>query len=426
MSKNILFALCCLVFAGSNASPCIPRPLPAFSQAPCRFAQADPIINCTFYHACIDNIFPCGTRGLALGYAIPRCDRLLRLKHSEAKCPNCIQNQAILDWVQLSEKCLQTQLLNLAQNQDTNRLPDPPDCLNFECYGLNILGQCYSQSDVICQLINHVSFDVLESDLKEVLNAAVVNSYYESMVIQQFRGFLSSCNHSQASSLADKVAPPTESILLCASLMVWNPQLGLTLTTAENLTLELSKKLNQASTDFKVASYDPSTSANCQEKSQSAWNVDSFEYYLVYWTLSAGANKTALTLCRDSEACVNFDTLTVLVYFEYTNLTTSSCGNGLQEAGETCDLFVFNGLEDYGCSDQCRVIPGYECTTRHLQQSFCNKTVCGDGRRTSDEECDEGAGSEACHAEWCTIAEGYTCEVPYNATSHCTTCSFHP
>ena len=95
--------------------------------------------------------------------------------------------QTILALVQLSEKCFQTDSLHLAQNQDTNQFPDPPDCLNFEWDGLNILEQCYFQSDAICQLMNKVSFDVLESDLREVLNAAVVDTHYESIVMQQSR-----------------------------------------------------------------------------------------------------------------------------------------------------------------------------------------------------------------------------------------------
>ena len=146
------------------------------------------------------------------------------IQHSEADCPNCIQTGAILDWVQFSERCFQTELLHLAQNQDTKQSPDPPDCLSFETDGLHILGQCYSQSNPICTLMHHVSLNVLESDLKKVLNAAVVDWYYESIVMQQFRGFLSSCNHSQASSLADKAAPPTKSMFLCASLLVIDHQ----------------------------------------------------------------------------------------------------------------------------------------------------------------------------------------------------------
>ena len=41
----------------------------------------------------------------------------------------------------------------------------------------------------------------------------------------------------------------------------------LTETLAEKLTLALAEKLNQSATDFKLASYYPLTSANCQKKS---------------------------------------------------------------------------------------------------------------------------------------------------------------
>ena len=145
-----------------------------------------------------------------------------------------------------------------------------------------ILERCYSQSDVICQLMNNVSFDVLESDLKKALNAALLDLYYESIVMQHFRGALSSCNHAKASSLAEKVAPLTEEYPSLCFLIIWNPQLGLTLEMAEKLTLTLAEKLYQSSTDFKIVNHDPLTSANCQNKSQGVWNVGSFEYYLVY------------------------------------------------------------------------------------------------------------------------------------------------
>ena len=62
---------------------------------------------------------------------------------------------------------------------------------------------------------------------------------------------------------------------------------------------------------------------------------------------------------------------------------------------------------------------------QHNVYNSLSKTVCGDGRRTPDEQCDEGADSKASDAEWYTIREGYRCQVPYDATSHCSSCGYY-
>ena len=117
---------------------------------------------------------------------------------------------------------------------------------------------CYKRSDhdkrVWFYRIPAVTSDVLESDLKVVLNTVAVDSYYESIVMKHFRSVLSGCNDSQASSLAARLAPHTESMLLCASLLLHNGEFS-----QVGLTQALAEKLNQSSTDFTVASYDPLT-----------------------------------------------------------------------------------------------------------------------------------------------------------------------
>ena len=92
----------------------------------------------------------------------------------------------------LSKKCFESQLLlDLAQKLTSNQSPDPLHCLTFETDGLDILHQLHS--DVICQLNHNVSFDVLEYDLKVVLNTVAVDSYYENIVMKHFRSVLRSC-----------------------------------------------------------------------------------------------------------------------------------------------------------------------------------------------------------------------------------------
>ena len=108
MERIIFFALGCLA-VGSDALICTPRPVHPLSSDYCLYILPTLNINCAFYRDCIETILPCERPGLALGYATPRCDQLQILRHSEAAWPKCIQNQAILNWLQLSEKWFQSQ-----------------------------------------------------------------------------------------------------------------------------------------------------------------------------------------------------------------------------------------------------------------------------------------------------------------------------
>ena len=403
----ILFVFCC-VTAG-NAIPT------QSSSSKCAEVTS---LSCSFHSTCVEATFQCGAQGVALGYAQPRCEQLGALQHSDSDCSTCLQDQGVLDWILSSEECFQSQLFDLLQAHPSG-IPDPPVCLEFESFLLNVLDKCYSEGDLFCPLMDSVSLDVLESDLKLVLNTVTVNSYYKNVVTKQFRDLINSCNHLQASTLATKVAPETESIVLCALLLVQGEP------STEGLAEALAGKLNQSSSGFKVASYDENFSGECERKSKPDWKVSSADFYLVHWTLEEGANKTALTSCQEAGSCtVNHSQL---VYFPYSSFTTSFCGNGLREAGELCDLFVYTGQKQYGCDEECQPISGYECTTQQLQQSFCAPTVCGDGHRTSNEDCDGGAAHViGCNPELCFIVEGYSCDTPYNATSQCTGSLFVP
>ena len=335
--------------------------------------------------------------GLALGYAKPRCERLSVLQISDSGCQECVRSPAILEWAQCSEECFQSKLLFLARNQTSKPFPDPSDCLHFEKDALDILPSCYLETDTICQLMNNDTIYLLESDFKVVLDTILVNSYYQSTVTSHMRDLVLNCSSIQSSRLADKIAPETERMFLCVSLTDEN---GL---MEEGLTEALGERLNQSSSDFLIASYDKQLVFNCRKKSRPAWSVGSADYHVVSWTLTEGADKSALTDCQFAGQCT-VDNAKALVFFEYTSLTTTACGNGRREATESCDAFVYTGMDGHGCSEHCEAAVGYKCTTEQLQQSLCRKTVSGDGLRTSDEECDGGNESFAvCIPEFCTI-----------------------
>lgn len=59
------------------------------------------------------------------------------------------------------------------------------------------------------------------------------------------------------------------------------------------------------------------------------------------------------------------------------------CGNGVPEAGETCD--DANTSSGDGCSAACSVEAGYQCFGT---PSACTSEICGNGIRTGAEQCD--------------------------------------
>ena len=108
---------------------------------------------------------------------------------------------------------------------------------------------------------------MLESDLRVVFDAVVINPYYKSAVTKQCREVISSCKLPQASNLTKEIAPATEGMFLCASPTAKN---GL---TDQGLAEALAANLNQSSTDFVIASYDPQFATTCRQTSKPAWNV---------------------------------------------------------------------------------------------------------------------------------------------------------
>lgn len=80
------------------------------------------------------------------------------------------------------------------------------------------------------------------------------------------------------------------------------------------------------------------------------------------------------------------------------------CGNGIVEAGETCD--DANTLNGDGCSAVCTSEVGFFCSG---SPSVCT-TICGDGAVGSTEACDDDNinSGDGCSSD-CTVEPGYAC-----------------
>ena len=81
------------------------------------------------------------------------------------------------------------------------------------------------------------------------------------------------------------------------------------------------------------------------------------------------------------------------------------CGDGKLSPGETCD--DANTEDADGCSAACAVEPGYICLEPGTQ---CIQEVCGDGSRTVSETCDDGntVPTDGCDST-CQVESGWVC-----------------
>ncbi|KAF4750948.1 hypothetical protein FOZ62_014810, partial [Perkinsus olseni] len=89
----------------------------------------------------------------------------------------------------------------------------------------------------------------------------------------------------------------------------------------------------------------------------------------------------------------------------------SVCGDGIRVEGEACDLGVLNGLPSTGCSNNCSVSRGYECSPDNLCQP-----LCGNGLLDVDEECDDGGqlDGDGCDHD-CVVEPWHACFKPENS-----------
>ncbi len=96
----------------------------------------------------------------------------------------------------------------------------------------------------------------------------------------------------------------------------------------------------------------------------------------------------------------------------------SACGNGIIDAGETCD--DGNTVGGDGCDGNCHTEAGYTCATPGQP---C-VPACGDGTKQNTEGCDDGntTPGDGCSAT-CTVETGWACTVTPPATGSLCTCA---
>ena len=202
---------------------------------------------------------------------------------------------------------------------------------------------------------------------------------------------------------------------------------ALTTPGSVNLVEQIARKLKRSREEFVFAGRgdvdhngEIADQAICRDKAPSGMGALLEGYQIIQWSPQPNDTKPA-ELKLNHRYTIAYSARTEIWYYVYSNDANNSraCGNGRREAGELCDVFANTGMNRFGCDLNCMPFAGYECSLAQMENSTCQPTRCGDGRRTTDEECDTGGSSEGCSSS-CHTQPGYVCtQNSYNTTSVC-------
>ena len=240
-----------------------------------------------------------------------------------------------------------------------------------------------------------------------------ISDYYKSIVTEHLRSIIKGCS----AETAETITPKPLRVFFCATN-------GGTQDIKNNLPI-IANKLNQPVNLFSVAESEvhmDTTVKECQLKTAAGIAESSLDvnFQLIQWLAPSVSAVNQIEEAEDTPYIHQLGPSSSLVFFWYDKYETN-CGNGIREAGEICDRFGDNGPDENECNETCVPYSDYECSSDRLVKSLCFRSLCGDGRRTSDEECDDGNtdSNDGCNHD-CKIEPNYKCSLPYNSTSTCT------
>ena len=367
--------------------------------------------SCEHYEQCVEPLLRCGENGFALAYGRRHCEVVQQIR-SNTSLPSWM-----LNWLQDHERCLQRRVLELATDQQCST-PNPISCLKFEFSALVAFEECFTRNiSLLCdsnELIENST--TLAQQISNVAKQLGIDNYYSHNISKAItRAISNTCTHPNASDIVSMVKSPSlHRVVFCVTVNSDegnedNVQINFTESQYVNV---VANKLRQPATDFRYAGRDP---GRCRQENLPAalGNINTIFHFIIWQP-----NNNMLLSSLEPSYFVYIDPITFLDFF---SLNTGHCGDGIRQAGEMCDT----GLKNFertagGCNDSCMPYNQYECDTMPLVLSTCHRTVCGDGLRTSDEECDDGdnATCDGCNAH-CQVEDGYECRGPYNGTSNC-------
>lgn len=374
------------------------------------------IDSCQFYEQCIDQHFPCKDVGFTMRYAAKRCQAILKVHQEESLT---FSSAHIHHWTMLHETCLRKKLLHLLQAFTNSSKPDKPVCLQMETLAFKAVEECYNDT--------HESFCPSESDgetfeLNDSLLLAQLfslnDSYYAHTVKQGLSKLYRTCNHSSldvaSTDLEDRAAQTT---VIC------------TINSANDIGIGLVKPLLPGKEYVKNVSIFQRIPADQLIYGGYVLPNEGNRCHTVgpRWVRDARVHVILWSVPPQHEVEYPLSNYYYYTENEFIELWSKAelhsqgeCGDGIRQATEMCDTGVFFGSK-YGCTADCQTWEGFECFGKPLTKATCQEQVCGNGIRTSDEECDDNntESNDGCSSD-CRVELGWNCTNDYLEQSKCT------
>ena len=332
------------------------------------------------------------------------------------------------------ETCIQNGLQNVITREFSGVESDPVTCLSFEQKAMQKINECYhnpeEKSDYdqpeLCKLLGSNISEQVHQDLTNLVRAFNVGGdYHVSTVDSGIPELVRECGHSEvADSLY--IGQPTFRLIFCVSANDRRPSARV---EPDQYVRLLSQHFNDSESHFQYGG--SGLNSLCEKKGPDS-SQESHPFHVVTWFASPNNTKAqnwSVIISTSKE--VN---TAIFAFFEFTHDRTdylanrirdySKCGNGRRDAGEMCDYAMLNSSV---CSLECEIeqpddeTEVYECSTEKLNRSYCWPQRCGDGKKTSAEECDDGNSNngDGC-SDQCRIEKPqFICKNSYNKTSVC-------
>lgn len=345
-------------------------------------------------------------------------------------------SEELVRWSNKVEACIQARLQDLIAGDFSGVEPDPVTCTSFETRAIEKVNECYriipegkdnDNQPELCRLLDNGISEQMHQDLTNLVRAFNVGGeYHESTVDAGIPELVRDCGHAEvANSLY--IGEPRLRLIFC----VWALDRGGGSSNNE-LVRMISQYFDDSESNFQYGSLN--FSRLCAEKGpDSGPDVDTdHDIHVVTWfalannTVAQEWNRTAVQRQQERFLVVSFFEFT----YDRSNYLVnrirdySKCGNGRRDPGEMCDYAMLNSS---ACSLKCQIEQPseesggiYECSTERLDQSYCWLQQCGDGKKTSAEECDDGNTNDGdgCSSQ-CRKEPQFTCRNRYNQTSEC-------
>lgn len=365
--------------------------------------------SCEHYERCVEPLLECGEDGFSLAYGRQHCEAIRQINAT-------LMSPWMMQWLRSHESCLQQKVFEIATSQACPT-PNPVSCLQFEATALVAFEECFTRNvSLLCdshEMNNNLTMIV--EQLNTLVNLLGINEYYRHEIVESITRAIQTCTHPNISHVVNSVQPSSHRIVFCAVVN------GGDSNFVENFPLssyisEVARILDRPREQFEYA--DRALDSLCHDNAPPALlNIPNPRYHYVIWKPTN--DDTLRTNLDDSY----YDSVGRTTYFDFYKLDAlcsyGHCGDGLRQAGELCDTGVRNLIGQDGCNGNCMPSEQYECDTLPLVVSTCHPTLCGDGLRTSNEDCDDGniATGDGCFN--CQTESGYVCTGAYNSTSVC-------